>query len=67
MPILATANCDDQAGTGGVMKVTPDTECTLVKQTSRQGNDHCFRWGGKSFTEKGFEELGQRRPTAGKA
>jgi len=26
----------------GVMKVTPDTQCTLVKQTSRQGNDHCF-------------------------
>ena len=44
MPILTTANCDDQAGTGGVMKVTPDTECTLVKQTSRQGNDHCFRY-----------------------
>ena len=28
----------------GVMKVTPDTQCTLVKQTSRQGNDHCFRY-----------------------
>merc|ERR1719427_1987522 len=27
---------------GGVMKVSPDTQCTLVKQTSRQGNDHCF-------------------------
>merc|ERR1719341_317186 len=27
---------------GGVMKVSPDTQCTLVKQTSRQGNSHCF-------------------------
>ena len=26
------------------MKVSPDTQCTLVKQTSRQGNSHCFRF-----------------------
>ena len=26
------------------MKVGPNTQCTLVKQTSRQGNDHCFRY-----------------------
>merc|ERR1712106_408580 len=26
----------------GLMKVSPDTVCTLVKQTSRNGNSNCF-------------------------
>ena len=26
----------------GLMKVSPDTVCTLVKQTSRNGNQNCF-------------------------
>ena len=39
------------------MKVTPDTECTLVKQTSRQGNDHCFRWGKNPLQKKVLKNI----------
>merc|ERR1719245_2597127 len=27
---------------GGLMKVSPDTVCTLEKRSRRNGNDHCF-------------------------
>merc|ERR1712061_566773 len=31
-----------EGGSGGLMKVSPDTVCTLEKRLKRNGNDHCF-------------------------